>query len=277
MHCPYCTEEVPEGALVCKTCTRDLYLLKPLQQRIEELESQLTQARSQAAENSARVAVLEGELSAQKGAAQGAPAAAASADASAEGQAEARSYLSSLLLALFPALILLLAAHVLLLFVFDARPIYLRIASMLIPLPFGFALLVWHPRRIVLSTIAGFFLAVAAVASMLLTTALIDMVPAMPQDAREIREVLQYMASIGFAFLTGLLLGKLRVRRMSAGPRPNRAIVFLAQLFTTDADGELGLIRMSNRIHKLIASLTPAATAAASAYAGVKAFFGDGS
>jgi hypothetical protein len=270
MHCPYCTAEVPEGALVCKTCMRDLYLLKPLQQRIEELESQLTQAQSLGAGYAARIAALEGELAART------PAAAGAAAAPAASSPQARSYVSSLMLTLAPALILLLAAHAVLLFVFDARPLYLRIASMLIPLPFGFALLVWHPRRIVLSAIAGFVLAFAAVLAMLASTALIDKVPVLPQEAREIREVLEYAASIGLAFLTGLLLGKMRAHRLHAGPRPNRAVVFLAQLFTTDAEGELGLVRMSNRIHKLIASLTPVATAAASVYAGVKALFGDG-
>jgi len=258
---------------------RDLYLLKPLQQRIEELEGQLAQAQSQGAECAARIAALEGERTALQAAAAGVALPDSIAAAAQEPAATApgsRSYASSLMLALLPALVLLLAAHVVLLFVLDARPLFLRIASMLIPLPFGFALLIWHPRRIVLSALAGFVLAFAAVSAMLLTTALIDHVPAMPQDAREIREVLQYAASIGLAFLTGLLLGKMRIHRLHVAPRPNRAIVFLAQLFTTDADGELGLVRMSNRIHKLVASLTPVATAAMSVYAGVKALFGDG-
>ena len=275
MHCPYCTAEVPAGALVCKTCARDLYLLKPLQERIEELEQRLGEAQALSAGYAARVAALEGELSALNAPAAGALPSGA-ADAADAAPPQARSYASSLMLTLLPPLVLLLAAHLVLLFLLDARPLYLRIASMLIPLPFGFALLVWHPRRIAFSALAGFVLALIAVFSMLLATALIDRVPALPQDAREIREVLQYAASIGLAFLTGLLLGKLRVRRLQVGPHPNRAIVFLAQLFTTDAEGELGLVRMSNRIHKLVASLTPLATAAASVYAGVKAIFGDG-
>jgi uncharacterized coiled-coil protein SlyX len=279
MHCPYCTAEVPQGALVCKTCARDLYLLKPLQERIEELESRLAQqAQSLSAEYSGRIAALEGELSALKTATAAMTASAADAPEAQSSSAagRARSYVSSLMLALFPALILLLAAHVVLLFMFDARPLYLRIASMLIPLPFGFALLVWHPRRIALSAIAGFVLAFVAVFTMLLTTARMDNVPVLPQEAREVREVLEYVASIGLAFLTGLLLGKLRVHRLHVGPRPNRAVVFLAQLFTTDQDGELGLVRVSNRIHRMVSSLTPLATAVMSVYAGVKALFGDG-
>jgi hypothetical protein len=278
MRCPYCTVEVPEGALVCKTCTRDLYLLKPLQERIEQLESQLTQqAQSLGAEHAARIAALEAQVSALKAALPDATSGAGAPGTEAPDgtRSQARSYVSSLMLTLVPALILLLAAHVVLLFLFDARPLYLRIASMLIPLPFGFALLVWHPRRIALSAVAGFVLAFAAVLAMLASTAVIDKVPVLPQEAREIREVLEYVASIGFAFLTGLLLGKMRAHRLHVGPRPNRVVVFLAQLFTTDAEGELGLVRMSNRIHKLVASLTPVATAAMSVYAGAKAFFGD--
>ena len=267
MRCPYCASEVPNEALVCAQCRRDLYLLKPLQERIETLQGELAgQAKSIAAGYETRIAALEQELSILR------PLAPASTAAG----PRARSYWASALLALIPALILLLVAHGVLLFIYDVKPLYLRIASVMIPIPFGFALLVWHPRRMGLSAVAGFAMAFAAVFLMLMTTARMDNVPVLPQDAREIREVLEYVASIGLAFLTGLLLGKLRHHRLSIAPRPNRLVVFLAQLFTTDKDGEMGIVRTANRIQRLAAAATPAATGAASVYAGVKAFFGDG-
>lgn len=264
MRCPYCASEVPKEAIVCLQCRRDLYLLKPLQARIEALQGEL-------AEQAESIAALELELSTLRPPASATPAATPS---------KARSYWASTLMALLPVLLLLLAAQVLLLFVYDAKPLYLRLASVMIPIPFGFALLVWHPRRLGLSAIAGFIMALTAVFLMLVVTARIDNVPVLPQDPREVREVLEYVASIGLALLTGLLLGKLRHHRLSIVPRPNRAVVLLAQLFTNDKDGELGIVRMAVRLQRLTTAATmtatTAATGAASVYAGVKALLGDG-
>ena len=41
MNCPYCLSEVSEEAYACKTCSRDLYLLKPMMAKIADLESKL--------------------------------------------------------------------------------------------------------------------------------------------------------------------------------------------------------------------------------------------
>ena len=41
MHCPYCLSEVDEAASVCKTCTRDIYLFKPMMAKLADLEVQL--------------------------------------------------------------------------------------------------------------------------------------------------------------------------------------------------------------------------------------------
>uniref|UniRef100_B1XVP5 Uncharacterized protein n=1 Tax=Polynucleobacter necessarius subsp. necessarius (strain STIR1) TaxID=452638 RepID=B1XVP5_POLNS len=41
MNCPYCLSEVSEEAYVCKTCSRDLYLFKPMMAKISALEEKL--------------------------------------------------------------------------------------------------------------------------------------------------------------------------------------------------------------------------------------------
>ena len=181
-----------------------------------------------------------------------------------------------MLLALSPALALLVAAHIVLLFVYDVKPLYLRIASMLIPIPFGFALLVWHPHRFRVSAFGGFAMAAMAVWLMLVTTAYVHNVPVMPQKARDIREVLEYIASIGLAFLTGLLLGKLRSRRLSMAPEPSRLTLLLAELFSTNKEGDLGVVLLATRTQKMVSAFTPIGAGAASIYAGIKALIGDG-
>ena len=42
MNCPYCLSEVLEEAHVCKTCSRDLYLFKPMMAKVAELEAKIT-------------------------------------------------------------------------------------------------------------------------------------------------------------------------------------------------------------------------------------------
>jgi hypothetical protein len=288
MRCPYCESEVSQAAIVCPHCTRDFYLFKPLLERLEQLEARLLEQTQGGIEaHEPRIATLESELAALKAAQPAAPGFAVSA-ATAGHEAASRTaapplsraaatkhYGVSLLLVLGPALALLLAAHIVLLFVYDAKPLYLRIVSILIPIPFGFALLVWHPHRFRISVTGGFGMAMVAVWVMLVTTAYVDNVPVMPQSSRDVREILEYMASIGLAFLTGLLLGKLRYRRLHVSPEPNRLAVFLAELFTTNKDGELGVLRVASRIQKAVATLTPIGTGVASIYAGIKALIGD--
>ncbi len=271
MRCPYCASEVPQAAVVCPHCTHDFYLFKPLLERLEQLETRLLeQAQAGIVTHEARIAALESELAVLKTAQPAAPGVAVAAPLSPV--AGSKRYWVSLALALIPALALLVVAHVVLLFVYDVKPLYLRIASILIPIPFGFSLLVWHPHRVRISAIAGFSMAVVGVWLMLVTTAYLDNVPVMPQSARDVREVLEYMASLGLAFLTGLLLGKLRYRRLLVSPEPNRLIVFLAELFTTNKEGELGVVRLANRINKTVAAFMPMGTGAAAIYAGIKAF-----
>jgi hypothetical protein len=272
MRCPYCASEIPQAALVCPHCTRDFYLFKPLLERIEQLEARLQQAPAGMAPHEERLAALEGELAALKAAQPVAPGLTAPLSP----VPRTKRYWISLVLALSPTLALLVAAHIVLLFFYDVRPLFLRIASIVIPIPFGFALLVWHPQRFRASAFGGFVMAAVAVWLMLVTTAYVDSVPVMPQKARDVREVLEYITSIGLAFLTGLLLGKLRYRRLSVAPEPNRLTLFLAELFTTNKEGELGVVRLATRIQKIVSAFTLIGAGAASIYAGIKALIGDG-
>jgi hypothetical protein len=287
MRCPYCVSELPDAAIVCPHCTRDFYLFKPLLERIEQLESRLAEeTQAGLATYEARIADQERELATLKAGQSAAPEAAALSatggyvppvrdSVGLDPASGTKRYWASLALALGSALALLVTAHILLLFVYDVKPLYLRIMSILIPIPFGFALLVWHPKRFRTSAIGGFTMAAVAVWLMLVATAFIDSVPVMPQSVRDVREMLEYMVSIGLAFLTGLLVGKLRYRRLHVSTEPNRFALFLAELFSADKDGELGVLRLASRIQKTLATLTPIAAWIASIYAGIKALFGD--
>jgi len=257
MQCPYCISSVDEAALACPHCARDLHLVKHLLERIEDLERRLDEA-----------GVPYGE-----GLNDGDPTG-TQMEIEDDWQAPPPRYATSLLLTLLPALALLVAAHGILLFLFDINPLYLRITSVLIPIPFGFALFRRAPGRFWLSALAGFGMACGAVWGMLTVTALVDHVPVVPQDARDAREVIEYSTSIGLAFLTGLLLS-LAVCRQKGGPRNAGFLVkLIALLFAKDSKGQSGIERMHKQLQPIINILTPVVTALASLYAGIKALLG---
>ena len=61
MNCPYCQSDVHPDAVVCKTCQRDFYLVKPLMEKIAALESKIAEAPDVSAQV-ARIAELEQQL-----------------------------------------------------------------------------------------------------------------------------------------------------------------------------------------------------------------------
>ena len=86
-------------------------------------------------------------------------------------------YVATLARTLIPALLLLVAAHWVMLFLYDVKPLYLRLATILIPVPFGYLLALHFPQKFRESALGAAALAFAGVFSMLLVTALIDKAP----------------------------------------------------------------------------------------------------
>lgn len=274
MRCPYCVSEVDDAALACPRCTRDLYLFRPLLEKLGQLEKAVAeQAKGIAAGAEARIAALEAELAAMKAErAQAIPVEVSVQPAHPE--ASAPHYLFGVLQALVPVLALLLVAHGVLLFVYDVKPLYLRVATLLIPMPFGFLLAMRHPTRLWTSGGAGFVAAVGAVLGMLVITASIDKVPVLPQDLRDWRETLEYVAGIGLAFFTGLLVGQVYAAFKLKKVQPGKVVLLIAKAVTPNEDGEFGIERAAKRLDKVVKAATPVATGATSLYVGLKAFLG---
>jgi hypothetical protein len=278
MRCPYCVSEIADEALACPRCARDLYLFKPLLAKIEQLEKTVAeQAASISANSEARIAALEQELAAIK--AQRTDAIAAGVEAELQPEAPPAGtppgYAAAVAQSLIPTLLLLILAHWVMLFVYDVKPLYLRVATILIPVPFGFLLASQFPHEFRKSVAAAAALAFAGVLSMLTVTAVIDKVPLLPQDLRDLRETLEYVLSIALAFVTGLLLGEYHARRKLAELKTNRVVLMLARAFVPNEEGKLGIEKAVKKLTKLQEAVTPAATGAASVYAGIKAFLGD--
>ena len=170
-------------------------------------------------------------------------------------------------------LALLLVAHIMIVMVYDLNPLYLRLATLLLPLPFGFLMYKRHPRRFGATLVVSFITAVTAVLGMSTITGIIDKAPIMPQDVRELREYIEFAASVGFSFLTGMLLGKLPERLKQAAPRASGLVLFIAQ-FVVAKDGKVDLPATVKKVQDTVSTLTPVATAVISAVTGLRAFLG---
>jgi hypothetical protein len=194
MSCPYCASEISQAALACPVCRRDLYLVNQLNERIAELEIQLA----------GRPPAIDGiaDESSPPVAPQGLPA-------------PAPEPLRAAINWLLPLLLLLLA-HWLIIFIYDAKPLYLRLLALLLPLPFGFMFARALHLPFAWNLLPAFAMAICSVFGMSGITALIDRVPVLPQNMLELREFIEFSASIAFSFITGLWLYAWGQRRVLA-------------------------------------------------------------
>ena len=271
MKCPYCLSEVEDAALVCKVCTKDLYLFKHLIAQVAELEGKLAAA-PDVSIYEARIVALENQLKAVQ-----AP--------SESPRTGITAVIVALAMYLGLPLGLLLAGHALITIALDAPLIYLRLLSMAIPLPFGLLLFARTRRAVLPWFAAAIALAVGAVIGMSWITSLVDQTPVLPQNAFEWREYLEYAASISFSFLTGMLIGSMlnaRRHRRAATSGASRSGALPAGwaqvLVSLAAGGRLDVKQIAKLVEKLEdygRSLDALGATAMSVYTGLKTFLGD--
>jgi ABC-type bacteriocin/lantibiotic exporter with double-glycine peptidase domain len=257
INCPYCISEIADEAVVCKVCTKDIYLFKPMMARIAELESKLLE--SSPSENyELRIEALEAQLTgheARKHSNRGLKA----------------LFLDAIIYILLP-LAILLASHYLITIVYDAKMLYLRIISMLIPLPFGYFLFKSIRRQIFSWVISVFILAISAVIGMSWITSLIDHSPILPQSNFEWREMLEYAASISFSFLTGMLLGKIAYsnKHINKSTHIGPFTKFVLSLLGEEKLSPEGIHELMKKINEYSGTIIALGTTALSIYTGLK-------
>jgi hypothetical protein len=254
MECPFCAETIKDEALVCKHCTRDLRVARPLLLEIQDIVAELDKLRRDLDRAGARLQRTKYPL---------------------------RYF--TLLLALYVAApaVLLVAAHIVVTIVMNVSPIYLRLASVIIPVPFGFLAFPIHKIGFRGALVLGVLLAALSVMCMLTVTGLNDHVPILPDSSGEWREAFEYGASIALAFGSGNILGvmvfQVFPRILSQGGKPNAAAFTIARLLGQHV-GEEQLRRRARLIQDLMQTVGPLAgvvmTAAGSVYAGLKGVMG---
>lgn len=255
MECPFCAETIKNEAVVCKHCSRDLRIVRPIIAEIQEIVLELDVLQRELDRTNARIERIASPT---------------------------RYYaVQSIAYVLIPAM-LLVAAHIVVTIVFNVTPLYLRLASFLIPLPFG--LLIYPHRKVRLggAVLIGFLTAALAVTSMLIVTGVNDKVPIIPGPWVEWREVLEYGASIALAYVTGNILGFLIFTVLPktmthGGGKPNPFAYKAAGLLGQHV-GEEHLRRRARTIQDLMTAAGPMlgvlGTAAGSLYAGLKGVIG---
>ena len=235
MKCPYCTSLFEDDALVCKVCHRDIYLFKPLTETIRSLQEKLN-AQENTDQLQKRIQELEFSLE------------------SAHQKLHAKSltwagFFLDLAQFVFIPLALLLLGHALITVVYDLPLIYLRLVSIVLPLPFGYWLFKGQGRSLLPWFISATVLAALSVMGMSAITAWVDRVPIMPQSMLEWREFIEYACSIAFSFLTGMLLGGIAYHQTH---RPkNAGSPFLKMLVMQFSEGKLSPDAIQQIIKKL--------------------------
>jgi hypothetical protein len=254
MECPFCTETIRDEAIACKHCSRDLRVARPVMLEIQEVASELDGLRRELDYVNAKLDRLRHPFR--------------------NGLTYATAYV------LIPAA-LLVAAHVVVTIVLNVAPLYLRLASVIIPLPFGLAIYARKRVGIRGAVFVGVITATLAILCMLTVTGLNDSVPIIPGPWIEWREAIEYAASIALAFVTGNIFGFLILQAlpkiMARGGKPNAVAYHIARALGQHV-GEEQLRRRARIIQDLLLTMGPLigiiATAGGSIYAGLKGMLG---
>ena len=206
MRCPYCAEDVRDEAVVCKHCHSELFVVKPLLSKINEMSARLA-VFSEAAPNAESLVPNRAHHGAERHHRPGLSAL----------ESIALTYIG------------LVLAHFLIIVHFDSKLLYLRLVSMAIPFFFGLVCRESENTNLLAELFWGVVVAIAAILSMAAVVSEVDKVPFLPKDAYEWRDFGYYSASIGFGFLTGAILRHMLIAIYAPSGKTNIVVEWIAR------------------------------------------------
>ncbi len=270
-NCPYCWSDVPVQATVCSHCTRDLVLFKPLALRVQTLADEIEQLKVLTQQQAQALAQLQSQdiqTVAQSYAQTHDTPQKQSSVASMATPAPSWLMLCSTALWTVSSIGL---CHWMLLFVYDAAPLFLRMLTITLPALTGYLCARRSGLGWLVHLMTATVVAALSVGLMLAITARIDAVPLWPDNPRDWRETLEYTAAIGLAFFTGYLVHRLITRWQ----QQQRNKISLRILLARDEKGQFKITEISNQVQSLITATAPLVSASVALYSGLKAFTGN--
>ena len=251
---------------MCSHCTRDVLLFKPLAMRMQDLADEVAQLKARVQQQSDALACIPAQ---EIGAAalsfaheHEQPTQTKPAQVSKSG-----AWLAVCLSVAMTAAVIGLC-HWVLLFVYDVRPLFLRLLTILLPVLTGYIGARQSRLGGLVQALASLVVGIVSVWLMLAITAQIDGVPLWPDNPRDWRETLEYTVSIGLSFFTGFLIHSL----LSRWAREQRQKISLKVLLSRDANGKYKIAEVTHQVQSLVATMAPLVSAGTALYSGLKIF-----